>query len=303
MISIIICSRDKNTLITVTNSVNKSIGVPYEIIAIDNSEGKYGICKAYNLGAAQAKYDIFCFMHEDITFETQEWGQNVVNHLEDDSVGLIGVVGADPMNKMPCTFAQSLLKIEANIIVYSNNQKYCNHLNATINVADISIIKLVTGIDGVFMCTRRDVYQHYKFDEVTLNGFHGYDADYSLQVLQKYKVCVVFDVLMHHYSSGHADKTFIDSYLKLCNKWRKELPISYKQYTKQDKIQNHWKVMAVFINKLIELNYSYGFVLKQYFHFSFNNFFKIKPFLSILKNIILSRIYLQIKNNVVVKTH
>lgn len=296
MISIIICSRNQTLLNNVSQSVRDTIGVPYEIIAIDNSEGKYGICKAYNLGVAQAKYDIFCFMHEDITFETQNWGQNVVNHLKDESVGLIGVAGADPMHKMPCTFAQNLLINEANIIVYSNDQKFSNHINTSINVAEAQIIKQVTGIDGVFMCTRMDVYQQYQFDEKTLKGFHAYDADFSLQILQKYKVCVVFDVLMHHYSSGHADKKFMDSYLKLCYKWRKKLPISYKQYTKQEKMQNHWKVMPVFIDKLIELNYSYRFIFKQYLYFSFDNYFRIVPFISILKNIIIPKIYYQIRH-------
>ncbi len=289
MISIIICSRDKSVLDIVSNNITQTIGVPFEIIGIDNSRGEYGICKAYNIGAKKSKYDILCFVHEDISFVTQNWGQNVVNHLKDETVGLIGVVGADPMSKMPCTIAPSLLNHEANIIVYSNDQKHCNHINT--NKTNTSIIKQVTGVDGVFMCTRRNVYLQYHFDEKTLKGFHAYDADYSLQVLQTYKVCVVFDVLMHHYSSGHADKKFMDSYLKLCYKWRKHLPISYKQYTQKEKVNQHWKVMVVFINKLFELKYSYAFILKQYFYFSFNNYFRIIPFLTILKRILLPKGY------------
>ncbi len=294
MISILICSRDKTLLNYISENVKNTIGVPYEIIAIDNSEGKYGICKAYNLGAKQAKYNIFCFIHEDITFETQNWGANIVNHLKDESVGLIGVVGADPMYKMPCTFAQNLLKSEANIIVYSNDQKHINHIK-TIKKDDNSIIKQVTGIDGVFMCTRRDVYQKCQFDEATLKGFHAYDADFSLQILQKYKVCVVFDVLIQHFSSGHADKNFMDSYLKLCFKWKSKLPISYQKYLKQEMVDGHWKVMEVFITKLFELNYSNGFILKQYFYFSFNNFFRVKPFLSIFKSMLLLKFYSRLK--------
>lgn len=287
MISIIICSRDKNLLSTIMDNVKNTIGVPYEIISIDNSDGKYGICKAYNLGAIKAKYDIFCFAHEDISFVTQNWGQNVVNHLRDENVGLIGVAGADPMSKMPCTIAPSLLNHEANIIVYSNDQKHINHINTKTDYNNCPNIKQVTGVDGVFMCTRKNVYEQYQFDELTLTGFHAYDADFSLQILQKYKVCVVFDVLMHHYSSGHADKKFMHSYLKLCYKWRKHLPISYKQYTRKEKVDQHWKVMVVFINKLFELKYSKLFIIKQYLYFSFNNYFRIKSFIKLFKTILL----------------
>ncbi len=50
MISIIICSRDADYLRKVSENVAATIGVPYEIQAIDNSKGAYGICEAYNLG-------------------------------------------------------------------------------------------------------------------------------------------------------------------------------------------------------------------------------------------------------------
>ena len=46
MISIVICSRSETALENVSQSVSLTIGVPYEIIAIDNSKGEYSI----NLG-------------------------------------------------------------------------------------------------------------------------------------------------------------------------------------------------------------------------------------------------------------
>lgn len=76
MISIIICSKNKDLLKDVSANIELTIGVPYEIIAIENNKGEFGICKAYNDGASKAKYDIFCFMHEDISFETQNWEPN-----------------------------------------------------------------------------------------------------------------------------------------------------------------------------------------------------------------------------------
>ncbi|TAH01102.1 MAG: hypothetical protein EAZ15_07865 [Sphingobacteriales bacterium] len=208
MISIIICSRNKTLLNTVSQSVKNTIGVPYEIIAIDNADAKYGICKAYNLGAAQAKYDIFCFMHEDITFETQNWGQNVLNHLQDESVGLIGVAGVDPMGIVPIFSDKNIGNAELNIIQFNNETKESIHSYRTVNPKDTSIIKQSLILDGVWMCTKRKVYKLFKYDEVTLDGFHGYDADLSLQVNTQFQVCVIFDILLIHLSPGKVDKRY-----------------------------------------------------------------------------------------------
>ncbi|MFI2757155.1 glycosyltransferase family 2 protein, partial [Streptococcus suis] len=83
VLSLIICTRDPTALKTVSQSAAATIGVPHEIVAVDNSEGQYGICEAYNIGAAQAQYDVLCFMHEDIRFHTSGWGRIVVDILQD----------------------------------------------------------------------------------------------------------------------------------------------------------------------------------------------------------------------------
>ena len=93
MLSIIICSRDVDALKVVSQNVEITVGVPFEIIGIDNSNGQYSICQAYNTGAAQAKYELLCFMHEDIRFHTMEWGRKIADILQDTAIGVLGVSG------------------------------------------------------------------------------------------------------------------------------------------------------------------------------------------------------------------
>ena len=149
MISIIICSKDPSLLESVSKNIDNTIGIAYEIIAIANSEGKFGICEAYNIGASKAKFNILCFAHEDIAFVTQNWGIKIANHLKDKSIGLVGVAGADPKSMVPSSFAEHLLKHEAHIIVYANDQESSNHVFTTCTPDDKSLIKQVTAIDGV----------------------------------------------------------------------------------------------------------------------------------------------------------
>ncbi|MBC7913727.1 MAG: hypothetical protein H7Y07_06350 [Pyrinomonadaceae bacterium] len=284
MISIIICSKNPIFLKEVSENVKETIGVLFEIIAMENHDGKYGICQAYNLGAAKAKYDIFCFMHEDISFVTQNWGLKVLKHLEDKKNGLIGVVGAHPTTFLPCSYHPPLLMHEANIIVQSNGKdKPSHHSLRTIDPSDKSVLKSVTGIDGVWMCTRRDVFVNHKFDEKTLTGFHGYDADFSLEILHGgFKVCVVFDILMYHYSSGYTNQSYMEQHLKLSKKWGKKSIFFLKDKPIQELATYHWIAMNKLIEKLFLLEYNPGTIIKHFFSFSMNSFFRIKPFLSLL---------------------
>ena len=291
MISIIISSRNHELLEKVSLNIQQTIGVPYEIIGIQNENGQFGICKAYNDGAKQARYDIFCFMHEDILFETQSWGDKVVRHLNDKGVGLIGNAGGDPKGKVPAINDVNVYKGEAYVILHSNGKDHPAELiSKTSYPEDHSVIKRVACIDGMWMCTRRDVFNQFNFDEKTYKGFHAYDIDFSLQVLSRYRVCVVFDILMHHYSAGNFGKEYIEHKIKLNRKWRKTLPVSVRNVTESDFLRLHWMSMNTFINKLIVLDYGLYYILKHWLIFSFNKYFRLKPFLAILKIIVFHKI-------------
>src|SRR5205809_6411151 len=93
MLSIIICSRDHEQLVLVKKNISETIGIPFEILSIDNSNNKYSICTAYNTAASEAKYETLCFMHEDIVIRTYNWGNIVLDILKQD-FGLAGVAGS-----------------------------------------------------------------------------------------------------------------------------------------------------------------------------------------------------------------
>jgi hypothetical protein len=72
---------------------------------------------------------------------------------------------------------------------------------------------------------RRDMFLKIKFDE-SLEGFHGYDYDISIQsIVAGYKNYVVYDVLIEHYSEGYKDSRYYNSLLKIHKKWIDSLPL------------------------------------------------------------------------------
>jgi len=283
MISIIICSVNKELLSQLVLHIADTIGVPYEVIAIDNSDNKYGICSAYNEGADRAKYPILCFMHEDISFETRDWGQKIYRHLQDPGTGLLGFAGGDAKSRVPSSWSLPVISNHINLVQhYKHKAGPADRILTTTGPHNAGRAKVVA-LDGVCLCTRKDVFQQFRFDELMFTGFHGYDIDYSLQVNTRYDVYVIFDVVIHHYSEGKPDRKWMESACLVSRKWRRRLPLSVPEAPENVFYLHHWHATHVFLRKLSELNYNYVRIVYYLCVYSFNKYFNLRRFLSMWK--------------------
>ena len=94
MLSIIICSVLPERLRKISQNIDETIGVEYEIVTIDNREKCWSIARAYNEGARQAKYPNLFFVHEDVMFHSRNWGVIIENKLREPDCGVIGFAGS-----------------------------------------------------------------------------------------------------------------------------------------------------------------------------------------------------------------
>jgi Glycosyltransferase like family len=219
MISIVVCSVNEEKFNLFSDSVQATIGVDFEIIRIDNSNNKTGICAAYNKGKAQCRYQIICFSHEDVLFKTQNWGQTLINIFQDKSIGLAGIFGAcyissfaeDPVNRNEC-IGQVIEWYKPDKPLISVSRFPSQHLAE------------VVGVDGVFMVTTANIISNIQFDEEILTGFHGYDFDLSLQISQQYKIVVTREILLEHASVGNYSTSYYEAIKKVSKKWQRRLP-------------------------------------------------------------------------------
>ncbi len=287
MISIIICSIDPTALEKVSDNIATTISVPFELIVIDNRDAHLGICAAYNSGAAKAKYDIFCFMHEDISFETIGWGQKVIDHLRPVTRGLIGLAGGSIKSWVPSSWSSLITSSEISYIQHFKEPKRQEKILRTDSPHDNAMFKKVVCIDGFWMCTKREVFTKYTFDASTLTGFHGYDIDFSLQVFTGYDVGVVFDIMVHHFSEGSYSKSWMETAVKISNKWEEKLPLSVKVLPKEILLRQHWTAMKNFLDKLLVLKYGLPQIIQYYFKYSFKKYFYWKHFLYFFRYIFL----------------
>ena len=224
MLSIIICSLEDRLLQQVSKNIAETVGVTYEILVANNKDTNDGICKVYNRLAAQAKYPYLCFIHEDVTLHTNGWGKMLIETLNLSNVGLVGISGATYKSKYPASWAAC----NKELYRFSGIQ----HFKGTRQVTRIIFNPLheklseVAVIDGVFMAIKNELWHQIRFNELELTGFHCYDLDISIQLkLNGYKIVVLHDLLLEHFSEGHLNKQWIQSSLWLHKKYAEHLPL------------------------------------------------------------------------------
>lgn len=222
MISIIICSRTPKLPQGLVDNIENTIGFAFEWVVIDNSENRYSIFEAYNLGIQKSNGNYWCFVHDDVLFHTQSWGQILIAIFESDSaVGLLGIAGAKVKTKMPSAWWDC----DGENIRMHLKQHFKNGAIKDWNIGNQTApLEEVVAIDGVFMVGRKD--ERIRFLE-SLTGFHNYDLNMSFEYLQKgYKIMVTNLIYLEHFSFGKLDAAWYDSTVTLHKKYHSILPLS-----------------------------------------------------------------------------
>lgn len=256
MISIIVSSAKPNYLKQVAKNIEDTIGVPYELISFDNSSGQKGICEIYNLGIKKARYEILCFMHEDIEIETCGWGKIVIDQFNSDKeLGLLGVAGSIYKSRTPSGWHSTGGNIARANYIQSNKKLKKRAKHYYLNPDNEKTVQ-VACVDGVWFCTTKKITSEFMFDDVTFKKFHAYDLDISFAIGQKYKVAVTFEVLLNHFSEGNYDRTWMAETLKLHNKWNNVLPINIDNVSPEMAYKIEKNTFKTFIDQLLQFNYS-----------------------------------------------
>lgn len=266
MISVVVCSINPELASRLENNITSTIGVPFEMIVLDNTVYKQSINHIYNRGAGMARYDVICFLHEDITINTTGWG-NILLQLFSSrpEVGLVGIAGSKYKSKTHSGWFTHITEFDCCMITHVD---YTGHETRVYsNPEPGSDFQEVVVIDGVFMCTRKSVWEEIKFDEELLKGFHFYDIDYSFRVSRKYASVVSFEIDLTHLTLGgdfgdnwiHHSKLWHDRYSRL-------LPFSCLSLESSEISKHEIRVAKTWLNLLMKQNVS----LRKKFHWLAN---------------------------------
>ena len=166
-----------------------------EVLPYENN-GEYSLSEIYNMGLKEAKSDIIVFCHDDIIFNTKNWGEKVIKAFNrHQEYGILGLAGTTHMvDGMWWRIRKAMhgsVKHTDGIKTWENkySESYGNQL------------KEVVAVDGVFMAVHRRRIV-LGFDQ-RFEGFHFYDIPFCVEnYLEGIDVGVMSNIEIVHKSVG-----------------------------------------------------------------------------------------------------
>ena len=199
MISVLVCSVKPSLYQQLARNIEQTIGVGYELLYYDNRESKKGLSEVYNLLARQARFEVLCFVHEDVIFTTNNWGEILLRLFSQRDIGVVGVAGSKYKSAAFSGWYTGQKEYDcANIVHRFVDHEEKIYLNPDFGTSQQEVVCA----DGVFICARKEVWEIIKFDEVGLKGFHFYDMDFTLRAAKVCKVVVSYEIDMIHITNG-----------------------------------------------------------------------------------------------------
>ncbi|MCL1824644.1 MAG: glycosyltransferase family protein [Betaproteobacteria bacterium] len=195
--SIIICSIDALKFTQASACYERLLaGFPHEIIGIHDARS---LAEGYNRALRRARGDIVIFSHDDILILDPDFGQKISLRLQNfDILGFAGTRRVIAEN-----WWHAGLPWSSGVIAHKNTPLYLSIWNPE----PWPLVDGIQGIDGLCIMTRREVAEEIGFDEITFDGFHLYDLDFSFSAWRAgKKIGVCCDIPIIHASMGSNNK-------------------------------------------------------------------------------------------------
>jgi glycosyltransferase involved in cell wall biosynthesis len=205
-----------------------------EVIPIENN-GEYSLTEIYNKILNKSSNDIVILCHDDIYFDSKNWGQKILNHLKRNSeYGILGLAGTTNMPKSG-RWWEDFSKMKG-IVNHEHEGKKWESKYSENKGNQLDDVVLV---DGLFIVVnKKNIKQKFNED---IGGFHFYDVDFSFtNFIQGVKIGVMYDVRVTHKSIGQTNNQWEKNREIFAEKYKDILPIKVKRNLT---IESHLKVL------------------------------------------------------------
>ena len=155
--------------------LKKTSGVSkIEILPIENN-GEFSLSQVYNDLIDKSQNDIVVLCHDDIYFDSKNWGSKILNYFKrNPDYGILGVAGSTSLPKSG-KWWEDFSKLKGIVNHESGGKKWESKYSTSLgNQLDDVLL-----VDGLFIVINKKNIQH-KFNE-EVQGFHFYDVDFSFR--------------------------------------------------------------------------------------------------------------------------
>lgn len=229
MITVFYCTREDNP--THIENIKKTCGVK-DVEIIQRINKGEGLTSPYNDALNAAKNDIIVFIHDDITFETNNWGRKILKHFKrNPEYGILGVAGSKHLplsakwwEKPKLMYGQVFHTHEGKTWL----SKYSEHLGN--KITEVAVV------DGVFFSVhKKRIKENFN---ANIKGFHFYDVDFSFRnTISGCKVGVHYDIKINHLSIGETNDEWEENRKTFAEQHKDKLPLVIPEDFKNRKLK------------------------------------------------------------------
>lgn len=190
----------------------------FEVIEKVNN-GEKGLAEVYNEILNEAQNDIVVFCHDDLEFDTNNWGDKLIKLFnKNPEFGVIGLAGTtDLIDGRWWTLKESMTGIVSH---KHEGKKWTNYYSQDQG----NKLKEVVVLDGLFFAVNKTKIKN-NFDE-SFKGFHFYEIPFCFEnYLNGVKLAVTTQIRVTHMSIGQTNQQWEDNKIKFEEKYNNKLPV------------------------------------------------------------------------------
>jgi len=190
----------------------------YEVIEKVNN-GEKGLAQIYNEILNESKNNIVVFCHDDIEFDTKNWGEKLVKLFsKNPEFGIIGIAGTtDLIDGRWWSMKESMTGIVSH---KHEGKKWTN----TYSQDQGNKLKEVVVLDGLFFAVDKNKIKN-SFDE-NFKGFHFYEIPFCFENhINGVKLAVTTLIRVTHKSIGMTNEQWEENKKQFEEKYKSNLPV------------------------------------------------------------------------------
>ena len=217
MITIGYSTRENNE--KYTDYLKKTCGIKNVEVIQKVNNGEKSLSQVYNEIIDESTNDIIIFCHDDLEFDTSNWGKRIIKHFVKSDFGILGVAGTTEIPKSGMWWEDKRKMI--GIVNHKHEGKKWESKYSKSWGDDISESCIV---DGLFIAIDKTKIKE-RFDE-SVEGFHFYDVYFSVKnFLGGVKIGVIFNVRLTHLSIGQTNESWEEKRQVFSTEYEDKLPL------------------------------------------------------------------------------
>jgi glycosyltransferase involved in cell wall biosynthesis len=222
MISIIYCTRTSNE--EHKKHLIKTSGLHNRLEVIEIVNNGESLTSAYNRGLSVASNNIVVFCHDDLTIETNQWGNKLLKIFERNlDFGIVGVAGTKFMSSSG-RWWDDMKKMYGKVSHTHNGKTWLSSYSQDLG----NNLEEVVVVDGLFFAIDKNRIQKTFNEE--FKGFHFYDVSFCFDnFLSGVKIGVTTEIRINHKSIGMTNSKWEENRIKFSSKYESNLPIFLKR--------------------------------------------------------------------------